>query len=190
MSERPYTEAQLRFIKVKKKEFTEKDFDFLRRMLLPRVKYLPDTEDECFALAQEILGEEKYAKMRALLAEVEERYQTEGRVWSAGDHFAKLYCRVKKFGRTFCAFNFLVEDLYLSVYFNAAERDRFEEERENFPRAEICWTYDICATMANGIKCVRFNILDEVVCKHVFALLDFKLRIAAKGKRTASKENR
>ena len=42
MSERPYTEKQLRMIEVKKKLKTPKELDFLRRMLLPRTKYVPE----------------------------------------------------------------------------------------------------------------------------------------------------
>ena len=53
MSERPYTEAQLRFIKVKKKEFTEKDFDFLRRMFAERFWFVRIKDESRMQLSPE-----------------------------------------------------------------------------------------------------------------------------------------
>lgn len=176
MSERPYTEKQLRMIEVKKKLKTPKELDFLRRMLLPRTKYVPDTEEECRALAEEILTAERYTLFLALAKEIEERYAAKEHLWSAGEGKAKLVYRIKRGGRTFCAFLLEPDRFLLAVYFNAAERELFERMRASFDRTEIQWTYDITAVAANGVKRVVYDIESEEHRPYVYSLLDFKAR--------------
>ena len=57
MAERPYTYVQKKFLKIDPKKLTEEERDVLRRVLLPRTRYLPDTDDECLAYAYELVQE-------------------------------------------------------------------------------------------------------------------------------------
>lgn len=188
MDERPYTPAQQKMMKVSKKKLTEKDLDYLRTVLLPRSPYLPKTEEECFALAEEMLGKERYEKMCELLFAIEERFCTKELVWTGGDKIAELYCRVKRRGRTFCAFAITVNKYYLAVYFNAAERDLFEKEKTSFPVKEIRWPYNICGIRANGVKRVLFDVMDEEIRPHIFPVLDLKVRAESRQKSSAPKK--
>ena len=113
------------------------------------------------------------------LHEIELRFGVKERTWSAGDRFARLYCRLKKNGRTFCAFALDADKFYLAVYFNAEERRRFETVRNDFSREVIQWPYDFCPVRANGIQCVYYHLQDDRVKEHIFSLLAFK---AGKGK--------
>lgn len=185
MGERPYTYGQKRLLKVNRAKLDEKELDFLRICLLPRTKYLPDTEEERQRYAIEVVQEKTYAEMLALVAEIETRFGTDTRVWSAGDRMFRLFYRLKKNGRTFCAFALDHDKFYLAVYFNAEERARFEDVCDAFPRAEIRWTYDLCPVKANGTKCVYFNLRDEKVKCAVFSVLAFKAKqgIGADGKK-------
>ena len=182
MGERPYTEKQKRFMKVKTKDFSKEELDFLRVMLLPRSKYLPETEEGCFAYAREIVKDELFEKLKALIAEIKGRFGIDECVWKEGDHYARLYYKMKKAGRTFCMFTLDYDRFFLAVYFNGKEREAFEAERENFPREIIQWPYDVCMVKANGSKCVYFDIEEEKVCEAVMNIvLPFKARFYEKG---------
>lgn len=179
MAERPYTYVQKKFLKIDPKKLTEEEREVLRRVLLPRTRYLPDTDDECLAYAYELVQEPTYGKFLSFLHEIELRFGVKERTWSAGDRFARLYCRLKKNGRTFCAFALDADKFYLAVYFNAEERRRFEAVRNDFSREVIQWPYDFCPVRANGIQCVYYHLQDDRVKEHIFSLLAFK---AGKGK--------
>ena len=67
MAERPYTYVQKKFLKIDPKKLTEEERDVLRRVLLPRTRYLPDTDEECLAYAYELVQEPTYGKFLLFL---------------------------------------------------------------------------------------------------------------------------
>ena len=60
-----YTEAQKNLLKIDMKDLTEAEKKVLRRALLPRKRYVPQTEEEGFSLARDMLGDEMYASFFA-----------------------------------------------------------------------------------------------------------------------------
>ena len=69
-----YTTAQKNLLKIRIEDLSEAEKKVLRRALLPRKRYIPETEQEGFELARDMLDEEKYANFYALVGEIRSAY--------------------------------------------------------------------------------------------------------------------
>ena len=101
MKNERYTEAQKRLLKGAPKDLSGEERDFLRRMLLPRKRYLPQSEEEGCSLVRDIVGEQKLGCFCRVREEISARYGAEGR-WGAGDSRWRLFYRFSRGGRPFC----------------------------------------------------------------------------------------
>lgn len=86
--ERRYTEGQKRLLAFDPQDLDDDERELLRRVLLPRTKYLPQTDEEGKELALQMLKEEKFGKMLAFIEAIRSRY---GEVESA-DGRAGIIC--------------------------------------------------------------------------------------------------
>lgn len=158
------------------KDLTEEESAFLRRMLLPRKRYLPQTDKEGLTLAKDILGERKYEEFLRIREEICSLFGADGR-WSAGDSRWKLYYRFSVRGRALCALGMDEETLHAVVRFGAREMEVFERERNTFSRLGICWTYDLIGVNARGIKELKYDVTDRSVYAEVLRLLRIRAGI-------------
>lgn len=152
------------------KDLNEEERAFLHRMLLPRRRYLPQTEEEGLALAEDILGAQKYADFLRVREDIRSRFGADGR-WSAGDSRWMLYYRFSVRGRALCALGMDENTLHAVILFGAREREAFERERNTFSRMGICWTYDLIAVNARGQKELKFDVTDGSIYEEVLRLL-------------------
>ena len=69
-NERRYTEGQKLLLKFDREKLNDDERELLRRVLLPRTKYLPQTAEEGEALALQMLRREKYERMLSLIGKI------------------------------------------------------------------------------------------------------------------------
>ena len=167
-----YTQGQKVFFKLDKKKLTDEDLAQLHMLLLPRTAYLPATEEECAALAAEIIGEENFAKMTAFAKEVGSRFGTSG-CWGKGDKFCMLYYRLRAGGKTVCSLGMKPGRFFCILQYGKGECEKFEELRESFPRGAVQWTYDF-ANVVHGVRRLSFSMSDKEVLPHLMRLIAIK----------------
>lgn len=173
MKNERYTEAQKSLLKGAPKDLSGEERDFLRRMLLPRKRYLPQSEEEGCSLVRDIVGEQKLGCFCRVREEISARYGAEGR-WGAGDSRWRLFYRFSRGGRPFCSFGMDLNTLHLILPFGLRERETFERMRDTFSLLGICWTYDMIAVNGRGYKELKYDVSDPAIREELFRLLDIK----------------
>ena len=172
-NERRYTEGQKILLKFDQEKLNDDERELLRRVLLPRTKYLPQTAEEGEALALQMLRREKYERMLSLIGKIEACYgRTECR-WTRGDHLWDLYYSVRSGKDVLCRFGICLDVFNIILSFGQRECEQFERERDTFPRGMIQWTYDM-AVFSNGRKNLMFDTADERILPYIFRLLAYK----------------
>lgn len=171
-----YTEAQKLLLKIDPKTYTPQEEYIMRRSLIPRKQYAPETEEEGHLLAKQILGEKEYLRFLKVSDDICLRYGAKGE-WCAGDSRWKLFYRLYVKNKALCAIGMVLDLFELRFGLEKKEMDRFEKERNTFSRAGIQWTYDTIMEK-NGRKVLSFDLRDESVCEEVFRLLDFRVKAA------------
>ena len=173
--ERRYTEGQQKLLKFDPATLEEKERELLRRVLLPRTKYLPQTDQEGRELAMQMLKKEKYDELFAMVGELCERYGELECRWTRGNRLWDLFYTVKKGGEVLCRFGLSLNVFHMIISFGREECERFERERDSFPRDAIQWTFDM-AEVENGRKNLMFDISVSNIRRHIFQLLAYKRR--------------
>lgn len=172
-NERRYTEGQKILLKFDRAKLNDEERELLRRVLLPRTRYLPQTDEEGRELALQMLKEEKFCALFALLGEIRARYGELDCRWTRGDALWELYYSVKKGGEVLCRFGLCLDTFNLIISFGEEECARFERERDSFPRGAIQWTYDM-AVAERGRKNLMFDTSDAKIFPYLFRLLAYK----------------
>lgn len=167
-----YTEAQKNFLKLDPKTLTDEERAQLHLLLLPRTAYLPATDEECAALAEEILGKDCFGKMLNFARDIESRFDACG-CWSKGDKFCLLYYRLRASGKTICSLGLVPGKFLCVLQFGKSEMEKFEMLRNTFPRAEIQWTYDF-ANEIHGVKRLCFEMSDPSIFANLIRLIAIK----------------
>lgn len=164
-----YTEAQKNLLKIDMKDLTEAEKKVLRRALLPRKRYVPQTEEEGFSLARDMLGDEMYASFFALVGEIRSAYRCTTRWTGSNRWWRQRYCfYCDKF--SLCAIAMDVDRYSLQIEFGERECRLFEAARRSFPREEVQWIYD-CAPWQNGKKLLQFDPESLISFELLFRLL-------------------
>lgn len=171
--ERRYTKGQKVLLKFDRSELDEPEREVLRRVLLPRTKYLPCTDEEGRELALQMLKEEKYAAMLAMADEIRARYGELEFRWVRGEGFWDLFYSVRKNGTALCRFGLRFNLCELIVAFGKEECDQFERDRDMFPRGSVQWIYDM-ADVVRGSKTLMFDFTDPALRPYLFRLLAYK----------------
>lgn len=171
-----YTEEQKLLLKIDPKTYTPEEEYIMRRSLIPRKQYAPESDEEGKLLAKQILGEEEYARFLRVCEDICSRYGAKGE-WSAGDSRWKLFYRFHVKSKALCSIGMVLDLFELRFGFGKKEMDRFEKERNTFSRAGIQWTYDTVLEK-NGRKILSFDLRDASTYEEVFRLLDFRVKSA------------
>lgn len=171
--EQRYTEAQKRFLKLDQSIMTEEEKDALRKLLLPRKRYLPESDAQGHELAADMLGREKYEEFLALVKKIKYVFGAEG-CWMRGDDLWELYYAIRMKDKTLCRIGISLDIFNLVLVFGRAECKKFELERDTYPRDEIQWTYDIARTEPKG-KYMMFDTSSPITRRHLFRLLSYKM---------------
>ncbi len=150
MKNERYTPEQKRLLKIDPKTYTEEEREAMRIVLLPRKRYLPQSDEDGMEIVSLALGKaEKVALFCRCREEILSRYPCEGR-WSAGDKSAVLYYRFSLKGKPLCALRIRIDHFELMFSFGKKEMDLFEKVRHTFPRESIQYGYD-----ASGLNAKR-----------------------------------
>lgn len=172
--EQRYTAGQQNLLaRAKWKDLSVEEKDLLRWCLLPRKKYLPQSDDEGREIALQMLDTEKYDAMFRLVEDIRAQFGELTCGWVRGDEVWDLYYSLKRKGSLLCRIGLALDAFNLVVPLNKAERERFETERSTFPRMEVQWNYDMAA-VRNGQKYVMFDVSDPAVFPWLFRLLSYK----------------
>lgn len=171
--ERRYTEGQKALLSIDQSKLNEEEKDLLRRVLLPRTRYLPQSDKEGRELALQMLQQEKYDAMFALVDALKERYGALECSWARGDRVWDLYYSVRKNGQVLCRFGICLNLFNLILSFGRAECEQFEKERDSFPRDMVQWTYDMSEAV-NGRKHLMFDPAVPNILPQLFRLLSMK----------------
>ncbi len=174
MKNERYTEGQKSLMAHAPKDLTEEERAFLHRMLLPRKRYLPQSEEEALSLAKDILGEQKYADFLRIRDDICLRFGAEGR-WSAGDSRWMLYYRFSVKGRALCALGMDEGTLHAVILFGPRAREAFERKRNTFSRLGICWTYDLIDLNSRGLKELKYDVTSPSLYPEVLRLLRIRM---------------
>ena len=174
MKNERYTEAQKLLLRFDPSTFSEQERYIVRRAMLPRKRYVPQTDEEGEALAHEILGDPEYERFAGVRADISRRYGAEGR-WSAGDHRWNLLYRFSADGKALCALAMSLNLFELLFTFGKREMEAFERIRSTFSRAGIQWTYDM-SVEKNGRKLLSFDLRDLPTYEEVFRLLALRCK--------------
>ena len=173
--ERRYTEGQKNLLAFRQSDLNAEERELLRRVLLPRTKYLPQTDAEGRELAKQMLLNEKYEALFALAEKIRERYGPLECRWARGDRLWDLYYSLRKGGTALCRFGICLDVFNLVLSFGRGECERFERERDTFPRDSIQWTCDM-AVAENGRKNLMFDPTVPGILPQLFRLLDYKAK--------------
>ena len=172
--ERRYTEGQENLLhKIGHTELDEQEQELLRRVLLPRKKYLPQSDAEGREIALQMLKEEKYNLLFSFIGELRARYGELDCRWTRGDRAWDLFYSVRSGGKVLCRFGLSFDTFDLIICFGKKECERFEKEREFYPRDLVQWPYDM-APMEQGRKNISFDISDPAIYSYLFRLLSYK----------------
>ena len=167
-----YTTAQKNLLKIRIEDLSEAEKKVLRRALLPRKRYIPETEQEGFELARDMLDEEKYANFYALVGEIRSAYRCTAR-WMGGNRWwRQKYCFMCD-KTPLCAIAVAVDQYKLQIEFGEKECRLFEMARASFPREEIQWIFDT-AIWRNGKKLLQLDPENLVGFELLFRLLAIK----------------
>ncbi len=164
-----YTEGQRRLLRIDRSTLTEEEKEQLRRALLPRKRFVPKTDEECFLLVAEFLGDAKYRAFRRLLEAILSRYSCSQR-WSAGGRDWRLLLRLYCGKQVLCSIGILEDRYFLLMDWGERECKRFEELRDTFPREEVQWTFDFFR-LRNGVKHLQWDTEQEGWADYLFPLL-------------------
>lgn len=167
-----YTEGQERLLKLQTKKLSDEEKQMLNRALLPRSVYLPETGEECEALALSWLGEEKYEKMNAFLRELQRKYAGVELAWSRGSLRWGMYRSVRCGSRSFCRFGIGYRRLELILSFGVQECGMFERDRRLYPKDTVQWTYDFFVPQ-RGLRTMVFDV-NETMEPYLWKLLSYK----------------
>ena len=88
-----YTEAQKNLLKIDRSDLTDAENKVLRRALLPRKRYVPETDQEGFEIARDMLGDDLYANFSALVGEIRSAYHCTTRWAGANRWWRQNGCR-------------------------------------------------------------------------------------------------
>lgn len=176
MKNERYTDGQKNFLKLRQEDLSEQEREMVRYLLLPRKRYLPQTEEEALCLVRDIVGEQRAETFCEVRRDLAERFGVAGR-WSAGDSRWRLYCRFSVKGRSLCSIGMDYNVLHMIILFGAREREKFETERDRFSRLGICWTYDLIGINSRGLKELKYDITDATLYPELLRLLEIKLGI-------------
>ncbi len=143
MKNERYTPEQKNLLKIDPKTYTEEEREAMRIVLLPRKKYLPQTDEEGLEIVSLALGSrEKTELFLRCRRDIFARYSCEGR-WSAGDRSAVLYYRFSCKGKPLCALRVRIDHFELVFSLNKKEMEAFEKIRPNLSREDIQYGYDV-----------------------------------------------
>ena len=171
--ERRYTEGQKQLLSIDQSALSDSERDLLRRVLLPRTKYLPQSDEEGRELAKQMLGETGYNALFAMAEEIRKRYGEIECGWTRGNGLWDLYYTVKKDGDALCRFGLRFNMFNLVISFGREECELFERERDIFPRDAVQWIFDTSA-IERGRKILMFDITDPRIHPYLFRLLAYK----------------
>ena len=166
-----YTEEQKLLLKFKPE--TEEEEYVLRRALIPRKQYLPQSEEEAGELALMILGKREYQRFCDVCADIGARFGAKGS-WSAGDKRWKLFYHFEIGGKSFCRLALYLDVFEIQFSFGEKEMRRFETERETYARLGVQWTYDL-AEVKNGRKRLSFDLRNSETYEQIFRLLSYRI---------------
>lgn len=131
--------------------------------------------------AKALLGEPAFGVWDALRALIDERYDMD-RLWGKGGRDWVYEYKLRRGGKTLCAFYIKESRFVLLLVFGKEERRKFEESREAFSEA-VRSTYDGARTYHDG-KWMWFTFADKSCLADVEKLLAIKRkpnRKAARG---------
>lgn len=168
--ERRYTEGQKALLAIDQSKLGAEERELLRRVLLPRTKYLPQSDEEGRELALQMLQQKKYDAMFTLVDEIRSRYGALECRWTRGDRLWDLFYSLRKNGKVLCRFGICLNLFNMILSFGRAECERFEKDRDSFPRDTIQWTFDMSATV-NGRKCLMYDPTVPGIQPQLFRLL-------------------
>ena len=171
--ERRYTEGQKHLLALDRSVLDDAERELLRRVLLPRTKYLPQSDEEGRELALQMLKEEKFAAMMASADEIDARYGGVVCSWTRGSGMWALCYSVKKDGDLLCRFGMRLDLFNLIISFGRKECARFEQERDSYPSDPVQWIFDRSAT-ERGRKELMLDVTDEKTKPYLFRLLAYK----------------
>ena len=145
-----YTEAQKNLLKIKTDDLTEEEKRVLKIALLPRKRYVPQTEEEGMSLAEDMLGHEMYLNFVVLADEIRASYRCTTK-WTGSNRWWRqcynFYC--DKF--FLCAIAMDVDTYSLQIEFGERECRLFEAARRS-SRAKKCSGSLTGAPWRNGKK--------------------------------------
>ena len=168
-----YTEAQKKLLKFEKEDLTEAERKVLRRALLPRKRYIPQTDEEGFSLTRDMLDKEKYIDFCALAEEIRASYRGTTTRWMGGNRWWRQRLCFLCDKTMLCALAVTVDHFRLQIEFGERECRLFEKARESFPREEIQWLFDT-AVWKNGKKLLQIDPSSLVSFELLFRLLAIK----------------
>ena len=168
-----YTEAQKKLLKFEKEDLTEAERRVLRRALLPRKRYIPQTDEEGFSLTRDMLDKEKYIDFCALAEEIRASYRGTTTRWMGGNRWWRQRLCFLCDKTMLCALAVTVDHFRLQIEFGERECRMFETARESFPREEIQWLFDT-AVWKNGKKLLQIDPSSLVSFELLFRLLAIK----------------
>lgn len=119
------------------------------------------------------LGPKLYAVWAGLYAAIEEKYEME-KLWNKGGKGWQYECKFRRGGKTLCTLYAQEGCVGFMVVFGRAEREKFEEARDAFPKA-IQEAYDTAQTYHDG-KWVMFQLTDTELLADYVRLLAIKRR--------------
>lgn len=143
MKNERYTPEQKILLKIDPKTYTEEEKEEMRIVLLPRKKYLPQSDEEGMEIVSLALGSrERTDLFRRCRDDIFARYSCEGR-WSAGDKSAVLYYRFSVRGKPLCALRVRIDHFELVFTLGKKEMESFEQIRSTLPKQDIQYGYDV-----------------------------------------------
>ena len=118
-----------------------------------------------------LLSPEVFSAWESLTKFIQQNY-TMDVLWDIGRKAGVYECKVRKSGKTLCAFYAREHSFGVMIIFGAAERKKFEEGRENFSN-EVQKIYDDTHQYHDG-KWMMIDVTDETYFPEIKQLIMIK----------------
>lgn len=168
-----YTVGQEQLLRLKTKNLTAEEQEELRKLLAPRSRYLPATDEKVFELIAFML-KDKYEVFLNCIEQIKLKFSAITFEWKIGDKQNTLYYKVLYNSKAICSIGIHLDSIEGIVTFDEKLCEAFERNRSAYNRMRTQWIFDI-APFENSKKKLYFDLTAAVLQDDFLNLLMLKI---------------
>lgn len=164
-----YTIGQEQLLRLKTKNLTIEEQEELRKLLAPRSRFLPSTEDKIFELVRFML-KDRYTTFLNCIEQLKTNFSNLVFMWKIGDKRNILYYKVTQNSQVICSIGIHLDTIEGRITLDKKSCDTFEIHRKEFARMQTQWIFDT-VPFKNNKKKLYFDLTEPVLQKDFLQVL-------------------